>query len=698
MNVTISEGMSFLISDELGNIVPDSEDGLYGEDYRYLSRYDLSINGRKPLIMTGRQVDYYSAVHYLQLPQIDDIDANTVSIARKRFVGNGLHEDIEIVNSSRESVRFDLRLEFEADFAHIFEVKSGKRPKEKAYKVLSDQKAASISLIHDTKNGYFETRIIFNKAPLFDYQAAVFTVSLESQQSWHLCVDFMTLLSGEEKKPKYGCGTPAQTAKQSPEYRADWIQRAPKLFSDYDTLQHAYDQSIFDMAALRLKGSRVGKIGIVPAAGIPWYDTCFGRDSIIAAYQTLPYLPDLAYGVLRNLAAYQGAKVDPEIEEEPGKILHEIRWSGVTPAGETNHSVYYGTIDATLLYIILLSELYKWTADKGIVEELKDNLIKATEWIDRYGDKDDDGYIEYARSGDTGLENQGWKDSWDSVRFADGRFAEAPIALCEVQGYAYMAKLAAAELTEVLGKGSEAERLRASARKLKTAFDKDFWMEKEGFFAEALDKNKEKVDSITSNPGQLLWTGIVDGDKADIVRKRLFAPDMFSGWGIRTMSSSMAAYNAMSYHNGSVWPHDNAFIMKGLVDYGFHDDALRVIDAVLDAGQYFPFQRLPELFCGFDRESSRIPIDYPAASSPQAWASGAPMLMLTAMLGMKANADEKILILNPGFPADIYRIFLSGVHIGGTRLGFEVLLERGEPNINILENPGSFKIRLEGRH
>ncbi|MBS3909058.1 MAG: amylo-alpha-1,6-glucosidase [Actinobacteria bacterium] len=695
MNVTISEGMSFLISDELGNIVADSEDGLYHEDYRFLNYYDLSINGHKPLVMTGRQVDYYSAVHYLQLPKLDHIEPNTVSIARKRFIGDGLHEEIVIVNYGMEPVSLKLLFDFAADFAHIFEVKSGKKPDEKAYVVMSDREEASLSFIHDTRNGYFETRIIFSEKPDFDYKTASLSVALEPQQSRRLCIDFMTLLAGEPAKPKRGCGSFESVAGPAPEYRVDWIRHAPKLFSDYDALQHAYDQSIFDMAALRLKGPRMNKVGIVPAAGIPWYATCFGRDGIIAAYQTLPYLPDLAYGVLRSLAIYQGAEVNPLIEEEPGKILHEIRWSGVTPAGDTDHSVYYGSVDGTMLYIILLNELYKWTADKGIVEELKGNLIRATEWIEAYGDKDNDGYVEYVRSQGTGLENQGWKDSWDSVRFADGRFAEAPIALCEVQGYAYMAKLAAAELMDVLDETAEAKRLRASALALKTSFNKDFWMDEPGFFAEALDKDKVHVDSITSNAGQLLWTGIVDRDKADIVRERLFEPDMFSGWGIRTMSSKMAAYNAMSYHNGSIWPHDNAFIMKGLIAYGYHAEALRVIDAVLDAGQYFSFQRLPELFCGFERSSSRVPIDYPAAGSPQAWAAGAPMLMLTAMLGMDANAEEKVLTLNPRLPADIYRVFLAGVRVGGTRLSFEVLMERGEPNINILENPGSFKIRLE---
>lgn len=369
----------------------------------------------------------------------------------------------------------------------------------------------------------------------------------------------------------------------------------------------------------------------------------------------------------------------------------------MTPAGDTDHSVYYGSVDGTMLYIILLNELYKWTADESIVEELKDNLIRATAWIDAYGDKDNDGYIEYARSQETGLENQGWKDSWDSVRFADGRLAEAPIALCEVQGYAYMAKLAAAELMDLLDETVEATRLRASADALKTSFNKDFWMEGPRYFAEALDKNKTHVDSITSNAGQLLWTGIVERDKADIIRERLFEPDMFSGWGIRTMSSKMAGYNAMSYHDGSIWPHDNAFIMKGLAGYGYHAEALRIIDAILDAGQYFAFQRLPELFCGFERSSSRVPIDYPAASSPQAWAAGAPMLMLTAMLGMEANADEKLLTLNPRFPTDIFRVFLAGIRIGGTHLSLEVLMEQGEPTINILENPGSFKIKME-RH
>jgi len=531
VDITINEGESFIISNENGDIVPGKEDGLYDQNTRFLSRYEMFINNVKPMALTGRQVNYYSSVHYLTNPEIDNMPPNLISIARKRFVGNGLHEDLDITSYSLDPVYFQLRLEFDTDFADIFEVKAGKISEEKLPRFSVDEKNSNMVFKYQSKDSYRETRVLFGAPVAFDGKTVTFDIKLEPRQRWHTCISFLTLVTPEIIRPKYSCESFDIAGGHKPEYREDWIRKAPKLFTDYDTLQHAYEQSLFDLAALRLEGPRVSKIGIIPAAGIPWYYTCFGRDSLITAYRAMPYLPDMAYGVLRNLAKYQGTEANPIIEEEPGKILHEIRWGGVTPAGKTPYRVYYGTVDATPLFIIVMSELYKWTADKSFIEELRDNLLRALEWIDTYGDRDKDGYIEYQRMGGKGLENQGWKDSWDSVRFADGRFAESPIALCEVQGYVYMAKLGAADLLAALGENKKASDLREQAAALKRDFNRDFWIEEAGCFAEALDKDKSQVDSVTSNAGQLLWTGIVAADKAEILKDRMLSPDMFSGWG-----------------------------------------------------------------------------------------------------------------------------------------------------------------------
>ncbi|MBE0446666.1 MAG: amylo-alpha-1,6-glucosidase [Actinobacteria bacterium] len=697
MNVTISEGTSFIISNEVGDISPGKEAGLYSQDTRFLNRYEMFINAVKPIVLTGRQVDYYSAVHYLTNPEMDDILPDSISISRKRFVGDGLHEDFDIINHGLSPVRMELHLEFDTDFADIFEVKAGRPPTKVAPEFFVDEENRIISFKHQSEDFYRETRVVFGELPKFDKskRAVSFNIKLEPGRRWHTCIDFLTLAAPEVIRPKYTCASFGMVSGYKPGYQADWIRKSAKLFTDYDALQHAYGQSLLDMVALRLKEPEFAKIGIVLAAGIPWYVACFGRDSLITAYQTLPFIPDVAVGTLRKLARYQGLEVNPYNEEEPGKILHEIRWGRLATTGKIPHKRYYGTVDATPLFIILLSEVYKWTADRAMIEELKEPLLKALEWIDLYGDKDKDGYVEYKRMSDRGIENQGWKDSWDSVRFADGRFPEPPIAMCEVQGYVYMAKLGAAELLDVLGEGKRADGLRSEAAELKKNFNRDFWMEGAGYFAEALDKDKNQIDAITSNPGHLLWSGIIDEGKADSVRDWLFSPDMFSGWGIRTMSSRMQAYNPISYHNGSIWPHDNSIIAMGLMNYGFYKEGLRVIDSILDAGQYFSYQRLPELFCGFDRKSSVVPIEYPTSSSPQAWASGASMLMLKAVLGMRAKADQKLLILKPRLPLEIYRIHLAGMRIGDSYISFEVLKERGEIELNITENPGSFKIKLE---
>ncbi|MHB8841620.1 MAG: amylo-alpha-1,6-glucosidase [Candidatus Aquicultor sp.] len=695
MDVTINEGTSFIISNEVGDIIPGKEAGLYGQDTRFLSRYELFLNGIKPTVLTGRQVEYYSSIHYLTNPQMDGIQPDSLSVERKRIIGDILHEDLRIVNHSANPVDIELGFEFDADFADIFEVKAGRTAAAVTPEFLQDTKDNGLIFRYRSGSFYREARVIFSETPHFDGKTVIFNVKLEPAGTWHVCIDFPMLTSQDAVIPTYQC-KPFNLTSARPACEASWIQRAPKLFTDYDTLEHAYVQSLTDMAALRLREPSLAKVGIVPAAGIPWFDTCFGRDSLIAAYQTLPYLPEMSYGVLKNLAGYQGTKVSPASEEEPGKLLHEIRWGRITVSGERiPHQIYYGTVDATLLFIILMAEVYKWTADKAFIQGLKENLLRALEWIHAYGDKDRDGYVEYERVGEEGLENQGWKDSGDCVRFADGRFAESPIAVCEVQGYVYKAKLGAADLLDALGDAGKAKSLRKDADILKKNFNRDFWIESMGFFAEALDGDKNQVDSVTSNPGQLLWSGIVEHDKADKLEQRLMAPDMFSGWGIRTMSSEMAAYNPVSYHNGTVWPHDNSIITAGLMDYGYHEAGLRVIDSVLDAGGYFAYQRLPELFCGYERMATAVPVDYPTASSPQAWASGSSMLMLTTLLGMKAQADQKLLTLKPRFPADIYRIYLAGMRIGDSYVSFEVLKERGKFEVNITENPGSFKIRLE---
>ncbi|RJQ50766.1 MAG: amylo-alpha-1,6-glucosidase [Actinobacteria bacterium] len=695
MNVTISEGDSFLICDEAGDVIAGKEAGLYGQDTRFLSRYEMFVDGKKATVFTGRPVSFHASVHYMTNPHMEGFPDDGLTISRERFVGNGLHEDIDVFNHTLRDARFTLRLEFDTDFADIFDVKVGRvlEPVKPEFAAYENRRRA---VFQHKSDGFFRrTEISFERECDWDGSSASFEVRLEPGGKWHTCIDFATLAAEPEiaePGPKYSCGAFLGDERAESERRKAWIATAPVLTTDYDFLAHAYEQSLEDLDALRLTGSP--EMESVIAAGMPWFVALFGRDALITAYQALPFLPDLAYGTLRALAKYQGRELDPFSEEEPGKILHELREARPGTVQRYYHERYYGTVDATPLFVILLAEAFNWTGDRALVEELREPLARALAWMDDYGDKDGDGYIEYERATEDGLENQGWKDSYDAVRFADGSFAEPPIALCEVQGYAYAARLSAADLMDELGEAREASVLRERAGELKKRFNRDFWMPHAGCYAQALDGRKRQVDSVTSNAGHLLWSGIADGDKAGRLAQRLLADDMFSGWGIRTMSSQMAAYNPASYHNGSVWPHDNAIIARGLAAYGFNADALRVIAAIMEAGQYFAYQRLPEHFCGYGRSSSQVPVANPRSSSPQAWASGASMLMLSAILGTRAEARRQELLLSPAFPSWVGSVRLSGLRFGGSRVSFEVVRRDGEMRLEALEKPDSLGVRF----
>ncbi|WP_346120891.1 amylo-alpha-1,6-glucosidase [Micromonospora coerulea] len=398
----------------------------------------------------------------------------------------------------------------------------------------------------------------------------------------------------------------------------------------------------------------------------------FGRDSLITAYQTICFGPRLTRGALRTLARYQGDEVDDFRDEEPGKIIHEVRTGELTRLGIKPYDPYYGTADATQLWLILLSEYWRWTRDDELVRDLRDNVHAALRWIDQYGDRDRDGYVEYATRSPQGLGNQCWRDSWDGVQFADGTIPVLPIATCELQGYTYDAKLRIAELADSgpLNDPALAQRLLAEAEELRARFNRDFWIEdRGGYYAIGLDGDKRKIDSMTSNMGHLLWSGIVPEDRAAIVARQLMSDEMFSGWGVRTVSTADRGYNPIGYHMGTVWPHDNSLIAHGLARYGYRHEANRITTAMLDAAQCSNF-RLPEVFSGYERTFSRIPVRYPTACDPQAWASGAPLLFLRTMMGLDARDGQ--LVLDPALPEGYGRMLLAGTNAFGKRWDIEI--------------------------
>jgi glycogen debranching enzyme len=448
------------------------------------------------------------------------------------------------------------------------------------------------------------------------------------------------------------------------------VAKIPALQMGNHSIERTLRRSYDDLGALRIEDPNHPE-RVVVAAGAPWFMTLFGRDSLWASEMSMPVDPSLALGTLQTLAERQGTVVDPVTEEEPGKILHEVRLdvsSGLSLGGK---HVYYGSVDATPLFVAVLGSVSRWGFAADTIAALLPHADRALDWIRDYGDKDGDGFVEYERLNPQGLINQGWKDSWDGINFADGTLAEPPIALCEVQAYVYDAYMARAWIAHDAGDEALAAGLAAQAADLKKRFNEEFWLPERGYYAVALDGRKRPVDACTSNMGHCLWVGLVDEDKAPLVAERLMSPEMFSGWGVRTLASDMGAYNPASYHNGSVWPHDNAVIVAGLMRYGFVEQAQRISTALLEAAEYSG-GRLPELFCGFSREQLAAPVPYPTACSPQAWAATTPIQLITSLMRYDAHVSRGGFWMDPALPKSFGDLHISNAPMAGGRITIDI--------------------------
>lgn len=612
-----------------------------------------------------------------------------LGIILRRLVGQGMHEDMYITNYGDREADFGVTLHFDADFAHVFDVKRDIQVKkedvrrEGAFDFTIAEEGRSLRFSYERDSLLRRLVVNLSKAPESSGYDCRFEVSIPPRGSWHLCTDFLTLVDEERAEPTYTCARPEDLElRMAREHRhGEMVDRWPKLWTDSYVLQRAYEQSVHDFAALQIKGEDISETEFAIAAGIPWFMALFGRDSLIAAYQALAFYPEAAKGVLQALGRLQGTRVDRLRGEEPGKILHEHRYGVLAGAQKDIPAFpYYGSIDSTPLFLMLLAETYRVTGDLALVVSLRQNALRALEWMDQYGDRDGDGYLEYLREADVGLENQGWKDSFDSVRFSDGTLADPPTALCEVQGYAYAARMGMAGVFEALGEPARAAAERQKAAGLKERFNRDFWLPDRGYYAEALDKAKRPVDSVTSNPGHLLWTGLADDEKAKLVAKRLLSPELFSGWGVRTMAATEGGYNPISYHNGSVWPHDNSLIVAGLARYVFIEEAAKITDGMLAVLGHYPDHRLPELFAGYGLEEAPFPVEYPTASRPQAWASGSVFLLLAAMLGLEIDPWARRIPTGSFLPSDTGRLQVEGLWVGQQRVSIE--LRRTESGIS----------------
>jgi glycogen debranching enzyme len=655
--VQILDGSTFVVSDSRGDIEASATDptGLFAYDTRFLSKWVLTINGERMNALSVDDLQYFETRFFL-VPGTGTVYVDAkLSVIRRRAVGNGFHEELTILNHEDEPVDLTVRLEAASDFADLFEVKDALAKKGRYSTQLDDGR---LVLSYDRATFGRSTGISATEAARIDKGGLTFEITVPAHGSWSTGVDVLV----ERPTVREGRDSPETPQRAQRRMRRDldrWLDGAPRLECDWDPLKATYRRSLVDLAALRFSPPIAGGRSL-PAAGLPWFMAMFGRDSILTSLQALPFQPELAATTLRALGDWQGVGIDDFRDEDPGRILHEMRYGELTAFEERPHSPYYGSADATPLYVVLLDEYERWTGDRAIVRELELEARAALDWIDEYADLQGNGYVSYQRRNeDTGLENQCWKDSWDSISFRDGRLPGFPRATCELQGYAYDAKVRGARLARICWKDEElAARLEREAADLKRRFNRDFWVEDGQYFALALDEYGAQVDALASNNGHLLWSGIVDKSKAKAVARHLLGPRLFSGWGVRTLAEGEGRYNPIGYHVGTVWPFDNSFIAWGLRRYGFKEEAAAIAAGILEAADFFA-GRLPEAFGGYERGETRYPVQYPTACSPQAWSTGTPLLLLRTMLGLEPQGEH--LIVDPALPDTIGHLELLDI-------------------------------------
>jgi glycogen debranching enzyme len=739
----LKHGNRYLLTDAFGDIHADSRGlGLYDGDTRILSLAALRVAGFRPVLLQGSVGSNYRSTIQMTNPSadrnpevkvhpLDDLVGRTLGISRTRVIGDaGVEERLRLVNHGARRRMVPVTLALGADFADIFEVRGYPRPA-RGRRLPVAVAGERVTFRYDGLDGIQRSTFIACSEPPTaseahedggptdgaeattsgvrgdDARTAVrlrWRVALAPGAEHELC---WTLWS--EQRP-----VPEQERDESTR-RADlailfpdpprvsggdgalayelWDEGATRVDSDHELFNLVIHRSAADLRLLRNRGP-VRDASYI-AAGVPWFTTLFGRDSILAALQTLAFRPRIAVETLEILAAYQATEADPDRDAEPGKILHELRTGEMARAGELPHTPYYGSIDSTPLWLILLGATFDWTGDRALLDRLWPNALAALEWIDRDGDRDGDGFVEYERRSPRGLVNQGWKDSSDAIRDRKGREATPPIALAEVQGYVFDAKRRMARLARARDDHDLARRLDAQADALRDRFEAAFWVKDQRYYAMALDGDKRQADAIGSNAGQCLWSGIIAPERARDVVDRLLDPSMFSGWGIRTYASGQRGYNPIGYHTGTVWPHDTSFIVAGLKRYGFDDAANRLTTQVMEAAQQFPDYRLPELFCGFDRSDSPRPVPYPVACSPQAWAAGASFLTLQTMLGLQAHADRAELELShPHLPGWLGRVSLSDLRVGDASVDILFHRWRGTTSAEVLHKVGRLDVTI----
>ncbi|KAF3886383.1 MULTISPECIES: amylo-alpha-1,6-glucosidase [Nostocales] len=717
--LTVKDDDLFFITDTLGNVsgcgLNDGPSlGLFCSDTRFLSRLELQIEGHSPILLSSTADKGFSLSVLCTNPRIDErLRPDTLGIRREFVLNGALFEELEVSNYSTTSISFELSISFEADFADLFEVRGysrdnrGKllRQVEEAPEETSSlegvlaqtqnptHKEQSISLAYQGLDGLvMESRIQFQyrQPDYFKGYTAIWRLELASHETQKLGYRVNLLTNNQSSSTVSAAITLGQAKASELMEEQNWVHQITQIRSDKSYFNRIIERAEQDMYLLR---QSFGKYKTV-SAGVPWFSALFGRDSIITASQTLMLNPQIAKETLYILANYQGKVENDRRDEEPGKMLHELRFGELARCQEIPHTPYYGTVDATPLWLMLYAEYYAWTHDGETLEHLWSNALAAMEWIDR--SMKNTGYLSYYRKSKKGLANQGWKDSGDCIVNRKGELANGPIALCEVQAYVYAAKLRLAEIARMKKRIDLSDRWTEEARNLKLRFNRDFWMEDQDFCALALDGDGDRVDSITSNPGHCLHLGIFTPEKAYSVAERLRGPDMFNGWGIRTLSSLSPAYNPMGYHIGSVWPHDNSLIAMGLRSLGLIDQALELFEGLFDMTNQQPYGRPPELFCGYERNGDNAPVQYPVACTPQAWATGSIFQLLQMIVNLVPDAPNNCLrIIDPALPESINRLSLHNLRVGGTILDLEFERSGSTTACRVAKKRGNLRVVIE---
>lgn len=655
--VTLIDETTFCLSAINGDIVPGSAHGLFFLDTRFLSQLELLVDGHPTESLAESDNEPTGGVFVVRPTGGKSLDPALV-IFRRRSVGRGMVERIELRNHGSDPAIVGVELVVGTDFADLFEVKEQRALGSQQHRI--DEEADGLGFSGVRNDIARRTSVRCTPVPqVVESDRLGWWLEIDAGGHHEICVEVTGGVGGDEIPPRFHCD-PARDELTSPAL-AGWRAQVPTIDTADARLSRALRRTAGDLGSLRLVDPDYPN-DVIVAAGAPWFMTLFGRDALLTSHMSLIVDPSIALGVLRTLARLQGKIDNPATEEQPGRILHEVRFHDRPSLKLGEGTIYYGTADATPLFVVLLGELRRWGLDDRCAEELLPAADRALDWITTRGDRDGDGFVEYQRDVEHGLANQGWKDSWDAIRFADGRLAEGPIAMCEIQGYTYAAYLARAHFAEEAGDLAAMRGWRERASRLRSEFRRKFWLPDKGWFALALDGDKQPVDALASNMGHALWSGIVDEDLAPAVASHLLSPEMFSGWGIRTMATSMAAYNPVSYHLGSVWPHDTAICVAGLTRYGFVDEAQRVMSGMLDVAEYFG-GRLPELLAGISRDELSVPAVYPTSCMPQAWAAATPLLFLRSLLRFDPHIPHRELWVDPQLPEWVHHIEMDRIRL-----------------------------------